>query len=149
MKKIFRFLKTIARLISILPLAGRLAIKPLLFGAYGASGFKKVGLVSLSYFLLAILILGHSYQAKLSYGCFNDTEYIAVKAFMLLYMSVNILVTYVQFFLACRLTAHCFKNRHMFQEENNCHVFSGFAPAQMLLFMIVTISGQIAFLVLR
>jgi hypothetical protein len=150
MKTIFRFFKIIAKQISKLPLCGRLMIKPLLYNTYGASGYKKIVLVVLSYVVLIGLVLGHSYQANLGYTFFCNNEHVVTKVFMLLYMIVNILVTYVQLFLCYRLFVHCIKQREMFkQHTEDIHKFIGFTPVQVMLMTFITLSGQIMFIVLQ
>ena len=149
-RKLIKFLKYISKLISMLPLVGRIMIKTILFTAYSSKGIKKIKLVLCSYFILILFIVGHSVQAKISYSTFCMNSNIAVKAFMLTYSVINILVIYVQIFLFFRLSKHCLKNRSMFFEKNiKYHLCRDFSGTQTLSYMFITLSGQILFSILK
>jgi len=146
----FKFFKIASKLIGRLPLCGRLAIKPLLIKTYSASGTEKKSLVFASYLLLTFFVLMHFLQAKLGYDLFCSKTNIAIQLFMLLYATINVLVTYAQFFLLCRLSIHCLKNRNMFRGGYVHKPFnSNFSFAQTAVFLVVTMSGQIMFLTLQ
>ncbi|MDP2918313.1 MAG: hypothetical protein Q8N68_02345, partial [bacterium] len=99
--------KRIFVLISKLPLAGKLPIKPLFSLAYTSRGTAKLRLVILSSSLLGLFILGHFYQALLAWRLFDKIDYLCLKTFLILYGIVNVCAVYVQVFLITRITIHC------------------------------------------
>ncbi|PIR97760.1 MAG: hypothetical protein COT89_03225 [Candidatus Colwellbacteria bacterium CG10_big_fil_rev_8_21_14_0_10_42_22] len=130
--------------INKLPLAGKLAIAPVVFRAYTAPKGQRLSRFLMAVALLLVMIVGHYRQVLLGLELYTNGAPWA-QSIGLIYAAVNILVVYTQAVILIRVLARIRRLARM-RNTTTRRTYKGFSPAHKVACFAVTLGGQIVFL---
>ena len=137
-------MKTFVRLVSALPFSGKIGISPSYYKFLGSrTKSDQISNYYLLLLLLVVMVLCHGVQAQMGFEALSFNSPVWAKVISMIYAAVNILVVVVQAYLIYQTTVHLFKGR-LCKTERPIH---GFTSSEVLTAFLVTLGGQIAFLV--
>jgi hypothetical protein len=135
-------MREFARFINILPLSGKITIRPLVYRFYQSTteterGRRYLHLVV----IIAFSILLHAVQAKMGIQALNFNAPTWAKAISGIYALTNICVVLTQIYLGFRATIFSFKG--LYPRTKRSH--PDYTGVQVIVMLAVTLGGQIVF----
>lgn len=138
-------MKEFARFIGMLPFAGKMTIRPLVYRFYQSTTKTERRRSYLHLVvLLVFFVLFHAVQAKMGVQALSFNAPTWVKAISGLYALANICVVLTQMYLGFRATNFLFKG--LYPRTNRSH--PKWTDVEVVTILAVTLGGQIVFLLL-
>jgi hypothetical protein len=136
-------MKWFTKLVGRLPFAGKMSIRPLVFGLYhSTTAIERRNSYLRILRLLAFFVLLHAVQTEMGIQALGFDSPIYAKAISGLYVLANVLVILTQLHLVFRTTRFFFSGLYPRSKRG----YVGYSGAEMAIMLAVTIGGQIVFL---
>lgn len=143
LRKATKPFRRLSDVINKLPLAGKLATKPILFWAYKATTWEeKLVRISLALLFLVFFIVFHYFQLEIGWEVYTKSSMIALQAIGIIYVVVNAAVIYTQGILSLRLLRVVVRS----SQRNPCRLqYKPYSLGYAMLSLVATFGGQAVF----